>query len=130
MEPKDKDIFQQFFASMPDEVLPTDFNTKVMQKIIAEAAIRAKKHTYMEVLGYVSGGITMLVVCALVFSFYEVSIKLPKLELPNLAFLKPDYELFKSQSFYFSLFIGISALFLLIVDSTIRRNIEKIKNKQ
>ena len=128
MEPKDKDILHHLFAGMTDETLPYDFNVKVMRKVHEEAAIREKKRKYGEFLGFASAIVAMAVVAVLMFYYFDISIEWPNLELPTWSFPKPDYELLKSQSFHLSLFIGITALFLLIVDSTIRRSIEK-RNK-
>jgi len=127
MEPKDKDLLHQLFAGMPDETLPLYFNEKVMGKIRKEAVSRVIKRKYKEIFGYVAGGIVMLTIYALILFFFDISIELPTIDLHNWSFPRPDYELFKSQPFYISVFIGIVALFLLIVDSSIRRYIEKNK---
>jgi hypothetical protein len=130
MESNDKDSLFQLFAGMPDEQLPFNFNEKVMRKVRAEAASREKKRKYLEFFGYASGIVAVLAVSVFVFYFYEISIELPKSELPAWSFPKPDFGLLQSPSFHFSLFIGVAALFLLIVDSSIRRHIEKTRNKQ
>ena len=127
---EDKDILYQLFAGMPDEMLPENFNEKVMRKVMVESAFRVKKRKYREFFWYASGIIAMLTIGVFILIFYEISIEVPQLELPVWTFPKPDYELFKSQSFHLSIWIGIVALFLLIVDSIIRRNIEKSKNQQ
>jgi len=129
MESNDKDIFRQLFAGMPDEVLSMDFNEKVMRKVRVEAALREKKRKYLEVFGYITMGIVMMAVGALILYYFDISIVLPSLDLRNWSFPKPDYELFTSQSFLFSVYIGVLALFLLIIDSTIRRYIEKNKKE-
>ena len=140
MESNDKDIWRQLFADMPDETLPTGFNEKIMGKVMAKAALREKTRKFFGIFGYALGCVAMAVTCFIVFIYYDVSIELPKfaemkIELPKLelltrSFHKPDYGLLHSPSFHLSLFIGIAALFLLIVDSTIRSNIEKSKKKQ
>jgi len=127
MGSNDKDIFRQLFAGMPDEVLPMDFNEKVMRKVRKEAALREKRRNYMEVFGYITMGIVMMAVGALILYYFDIPIALPSLDLRNWSFPKPDYELFTTQSFLFSVYIGVLALFLLIIDSTIRRHIEKNK---
>jgi len=137
---KDRDFLYQCFASMPDEALPADFNEKVMRKVMAEAASLEKKRKRREFFGYASGIVAMLAVCVFAFSYFDLSIELPKFfdapielqkfSLPVWSFPKPDYGLFISPSFHFSLLIGSAALFLLIVDSTIRRNIEKSRNSR
>ena len=130
MEPKDNDILHQLFAGMTDEALPYGFNAKVMRKVHEAAAIREKKRKYLEFFGYAMGFVAMAVVAVLIFFYFDISIELPRLELPSWSFPKPDYELLKSQSFHFSLFVGTAALFLLIVDSSIRRAIEKRNTKR
>ena len=132
MEMNDKDPLQPLFAGMSDEPLPLDFNPKVMVKIRREAVLQEKKRKYREIFGYVSGFVAMIAVCVFVFYYYDISFEflqweLPKFELQSWSFPKPDFELFRSQSFLLSLYIGVAALFLLIVDSTIRRKIEKNK---
>ena len=130
MESNNKDILQRLLAGMPDETLPVSFNEQVMRKVREAAALRAKRRKYMEILGYVSGFVAMLAVCVFTFMYFDISIALPDMEwdlgLRN-SFPQPDYELFGSPSFLFSLYVGIVALFLLIVDSTIRRKIERNK---
>ena len=140
METKDKDFLYQWFADMPDEALPADFNEKAMRKIMAEAASLEKKRKRREFFGTASGAVAMLVAGVLAFSYFDLSIELPKffdatIELPKFnlpawSFPNPDYGLFTSPSFHLSLIIGIATLFLLIVDSTIRRNIEKSRNSR
>ena len=125
MESRDKDIWYGLFAGISDETLPPDFNERVMQKIREEAASREKKHRYMEIFGYVSGITATLVACVLVFYYLDIPFEFPKLDISEWSFLKPDYTLFKSQSFLSSVYIGAIALFLLIVDSTIRKHIGK-----
>ena len=128
MESKDKDILHQLFAGMTDETLPLGFNAKVMQKIHEEDAIREKKRKYREFFGFAAAIVAMTVVAVFIFFYFEISIEWPKLELPSWSFPKPDVGLLKSPSFHFSLFIGLAALFLLIVDSAIRHAIEKNEN--
>ena len=129
---KDKDPFYQLFAGMSDEPLPHDFNRKVMRKVRQEAVLQENKRKYLEISGYVSGFVAMIVACVLVFYYYDISFEFPRWEIPKFelqswSFPKPDLELFRSPSFFLSLYIGVAALFLLIVDSTIRRKIEKNK---
>ena len=130
MESKNNDLWHNLFAGVHDEELPFNFNEKVMLKIQKEVALRDKKRKYLEIFGYASGIVAMLVVCVFVFSYFEISFELPAFNLSAWTFPMPDYELFKSQSFLFSVYIGSIALFLLIVDSSIRRTIEKNRNKQ
>ena len=129
MEPKDNDILNKMFAGMSDEMLPIDFNEKIMQKVYEKAVLFEKKQKYRELLVSVLGIVAVTVVSVFVFYYFDLSIEFPKLELSTWLFQKPNFGLFKSQSFHFSLFIGIAALFLLIVDSTVRHTIEK-RNKQ
>jgi len=129
---KDKDPLYRLFVEMPDELLPLDFDTKVMKKIRQEAVLREKRRKYGEILGYASGVVAMIAACVFVFYYYDISFELPRWEFPkfelhNWSFPKPDFELFRSQSFLLSMYTGVAALFLLIVDSTIRRKIEKNK---
>ena len=129
---KDKDPLRPLFAGMSDEPLPLDFNRKVMNIVRQEAVLQEKKRKYPEIFGYISGVVAMVAVCVFVFYYYDISFELPRWEFPkfelhNWSFPKPDFELFRSQSFLLSMYTGVAALFLLIVDSTIRRKIEKNK---
>ena len=127
---KDRDLLKQLFDVMPDEMLPVNFNGQVMHKIMVVAALREKKRKRREFFGYASGIVAMLAASVLAFSYFDLSIELPKFNLPAWSFPKPDYGLFTSPYFHFSLIIGIATLFLLIADSTIRRNIEKSRNSR
>jgi len=129
MESKDKDLLQSLFVGIPDEALPIDLNEKVMLKVKKEAALREQKRKYLELTGYASGIVAMLAVCVIVFSYFEIAIELPTFDFFTRSFSTVDNEFFKSQSFLFSAYIGCITLFLLIVDSKIRHNIEKKRNK-
>ena len=129
MESKDKDLLQNLFVGIPDEALPIDLNEKVMFKVRKEAALCVQKRKYLELTGYASGIVAMLAVCVFVFSYFEIAIELPKFDFFARSFSTIDYEFFKSQPFLFSVYIGCITLFLLIVDSKIRLNIEKKRNK-
>ncbi|MDR0743769.1 MAG: hypothetical protein LBF05_05385, partial [Tannerella sp.] len=64
-------------------------------------------------------------VCAVLLHFLGISFKIPELEPHTWSFPRPNLDIFRSHSFVMSVYIGALALFLLIVDSTIRRHIEK-----
>ena len=133
MEKQGKDPLYELFAGMSDEALPLDFNQKVMQKVREAAMIVEKRHRYMEVLGYVSGVVVMIAVCVMVFYYFDISFEFPRWEFSsfpslgrlNWSFSTPNFDLFHSPSFLISLHVGVVAIFLLIVDSSIRRKIEK-----
>ncbi|MDR0572841.1 MAG: hypothetical protein LBG96_02225 [Tannerella sp.] len=129
MEPKDKDIMRSLFAGIPDEVLPFGFNEKAMLKIRKEVKIREKKRRYLDFSGYVAGVVAMLAVCAFTLYSMGISFDFPKIEPHTWSFPKPDFNIFRSQSFALSAYIGILALFLLIIDSVIRCHIEKTRRK-
>ncbi len=129
MKLKDKDILHDLFAKMPDEVLPFGFNEKAMLKIRKKAEMREIKHKRLEIFGYVSGIVVMLAICVFVLYSMGISFDLPEIKRHTWAFSKPDFSIFRSQSFMLSVYIGILALFLLIMDSIIRRHIEKTRHK-
>ena len=129
METKNKDILHGLFSGMPDEPLPFDFNEKVMARIRRESLVREKRNKRWEIFGYISGAVAMIAACVYVLYSMEVSFEFPEIKLSAWAFPKPDYSIFTSQSFKFSVYIGILALFLIIIDSVIRRHIEKIGHK-
>lgn len=129
MKLKDKDIMHELFASIPDESLPFNLNEKVMVKIQQEALFRRKRNRRREIFGYASGVVAMLALCVLILYYIGVPFEMPKLESHAWAFPKPDYGVFRSQSFILSVYVGILALFLLVADSLIRHHIEKTKHK-
>lgn len=117
---------RELFSGMKDEPLPLHFNEKVMFKVRREALRREKRNRCLEFFGYASGAVAMAAVC--VFILYRMGISFEFHSFNPLrtgAFFRPDFSVFKSQSFVFSVFIGTSTLFLLIMDSIIRRHIEK-----
>ncbi|MDR0393684.1 MAG: hypothetical protein LBH77_00850, partial [Tannerella sp.] len=115
------------FSKMQDERLPLDFQAKVMEKIQKEAVLRRKRTKRWEIFGYVSGAVAIPAVCAVLLHLFGISFEIPKFELFADGFPRPDFSLFRSQSFLFSAYIGALAFVLLVVDSTIRRHIEKTK---
>ena len=123
-----KDMLRELFAGMPDESLPVGFDEKVMSRIHREASLREKRNKRLEVFSYISGGAAMIAVCVLILLYMGVSFELPQINLTTPTFAKPEFN-FDSGSFGISMYIGTLALFLLIIDSTIRRHIEKAKNK-
>lgn len=129
MKPNDKDRMREWLADIPDETLPFNFNDKVMTRIYREAALREKRNKRWAIFGYISGGVAMMVVCVLILYGMGVSFEMPAIETHAWTFPKPDYSLFHSRSFLLSLYVGILALFLLVMDSLIRHRIEKTKHK-
>ena len=123
METNENDRWRQLFAGMPDEALPLDFNEKVMVRIEMEAVLREKKRRYWEILGYASGFAAMLITCVVAFFYFDVSFQMPEKEPFMWSFPRLDPDLLTSPSFALSFKIGALALFLLIIDSTIRRHI-------
>ena len=128
MEANNRDMMRELFAGMPDESLPFGFDEKVMNRIRREASLREKRNKRLEVLGYISGGAAMIAICILIQYYMGVSFELPKINLSMPTFTKPEFS-FDLGSFGLSLYIGIIALFLLIIDSTVRRRLEKTKEK-
>ena len=139
METKDKDNdrWRDLFSAIPEDVLPLNFHVKVMHAIRKKAVLRERRRRFWEICGYASGIVAMVIVCAITFYYFDISFNLPKIELSawsfpqfdTWSFPKPDFEVFGSPSFGFSLWLSISAMFLLIADSLIRRHIEKTKHK-
>jgi hypothetical protein len=121
------DKMRDLFAELPDELLPSLFNEKVMAKVHFESSRRAKRNKRWEIFGYITGGLAMITVCILILASMGVSFEIPSLELIAWSFPKLDLTVFKSQSFLGSLYVGMLALILLISDSIIRRHIAKHK---
>jgi hypothetical protein len=124
MIPNEKDKMHELFSGMRDEPLPLNFNEKVMSRICREALRCEKRNKWLEISGYVSGAVAMIAVCVFIFYRMGISIEFPAFELPAGSFFQSGFSIFKSQSFALSIFVGILALFLLIIDSFIRRHIE------
>ena len=136
METTDKDIMRELFAGMTDEPLPFDFNEKVMARIQFEALSREKRNKRLEIFAYISGTVAMIVVCVVLLYNMGVSFVLPEINWSAWTFPKPDistpkldYSLFTSESFKFSVYIGMLCLILIIIDSLIRRHIGKTGDK-
>ena len=136
METNDKDIMRGLFAGMTDEPLPFDFNEKVMARIQLEALSREKRNKRLEIFAYISGAVAMIAVCAVLLYNMGASFELPEIKWSVWTFPKPDintpkfdYSLFTSESFKFSVYIGMLGLILIIIDSLIRRHIEKTGDK-
>ena len=136
MELKDKDILHGLFSGMTDDPLPFDFNEKVMARIRHEATMREKRKKRLEIFGYISGAVASIAVCVIILYCTGFSFRLPEVNWPEwsslkteLSFRKIDYSIFSSQSFKFSVYIGTLGLILIILDSLIRRHIEKTGNK-
>jgi hypothetical protein len=126
MESIEKDRLRELFSGMPDEPLPLNFNEKVMSGVRREALRREKRRKQQEVFGYVAGTVAMAGICVLMFHFMGIPLELPELKLPCVRpFFQPDFSMFRSQSFILSVFTGMSALFLLIIDSIIRHHTGK-----
>ena len=126
METNENKIWKNLFAGMSDEVLPLNFNEKVMRQIYKMNVLREKKRRFWEICGYASGFLAMLITCIAVLYKKNVSFELPEIAW---TFPKVDFEIFTSPAFIHSFQVGVLALFLLIIDSTIRRRIEKMKHK-
>lgn len=121
----EKDIIRELFSGMPDERLSLNFNENVMRRIHKEALRRERRNRCWEILGYASATLLMAAVCMFVLYRTGMTFEILEIKPGAWSFSCPDFSMFKSRSFIFSLYVGILALFLLIVDSLIRRHIEK-----
>ena len=122
-------MMRELFAGLSDESLPLGFDEKVMSRIHHEASLRVKRNKRLEIFAYVSGGVAMITIWVLLLYYRGVSFELPQINLSMPTFTKPEFN-FNTGTFGISMYIGALSLFLLIIDSTIRRRIEKMKNKQ
>jgi len=129
MKPIDNDIMRGLFSGIHDEPLPADFNEKVMARIRRESVVREKRKKILGIFGYASGVVAMIAACVFTIYYTGISFEMPDIKLPSWSFPKPDYSIFTSQSFKLSAYIGILALFLIIIDSVIRHHIEKTGRK-
>jgi hypothetical protein len=116
---------RELFSGMPDERLPPDFNANVMRRVRKEAIRRERRNRRLEILGYVSGAVAMAAVLVFILYRMGITVDVRALALHINSFPRPDFSLLKSQSFTVSAYVGTLALFLLIMDSTIRRHIGK-----
>jgi hypothetical protein len=129
MKADERDVMYGLFSEMQDERLPMHFQAKVMQRIQKEAARRRRSAKRWEIVGYVAGIVAMLTVCAVLWYVLDLSFEFPEFGLFADGFPRPDFSLFRSPSFLFSAYIGALAFVLLIVDSAIRRRLEKNKHE-
>jgi hypothetical protein len=133
METNEKDIIRKLFADMSDESLPFNFDEKVMARVHREALLRRRRNKILEISGYISGAVAVIVVCVLVLYYMGVSFQAPEINWSVWTFPKPDYSMYdlvyniKSPSFGLSMYIGVLVLSLLVIDSAVRRHIEKTK---
>jgi len=127
METKDSSLWRNLFVAIPDETLPDDFPTKVMDKIRAKMALRKKMNRFWEISGVAAGIVVMLITCVIVVYNMDISFRFPEIEPLVWTFPTFDFKLFTSPSFRVSFQIGILAVLLLMIDSTIRGRIERGK---
>jgi hypothetical protein len=126
LETNEKDIIRKLFSGMPDERLPLNFNENVMSRIRKEALRRERRNRRWEIFGYASAILLMAAVCVFILYRIGVTFEIPEIDLRSAwSFPRPDFSIFKSPSFILSFYVGLLASFLLIVDSIIRRHIEK-----
>ena len=130
METNNNDQWRILFSKIPDEALPAALNTKVMKKIHEKVALRKKRNRFWEICGYASGIAIMSITTVIAFYNMDVSFKLPEIRPLEWSFPQFNFDVFTTPAFGFCFRIGALALALLIVDSIIRRAIEKHKNKQ
>ena len=129
METKDNDRWRILFSTMPDEELPAELDAKVMRKIYEKAALQNKKSRFWELCVYASGIAVMLITAIIAYYNMDVSFKLPEIRPLEWSFPPFDFNMFTTPAFGLSFRVGALALALLIVDSLIRRAMEKNKNK-
>jgi len=136
MKQDDNDIMHRLFANMTDEPLPSDFNKNVMVRIRHEAQLCERRNKRVELFGYISGAIAMIVVCIMILYYMGISFEFSEINWspwtfskPDFSNLKIDFSIFTTQSFKSSVYIGTLGLFLIVIDSFIRRHIEKTRHK-
>jgi len=106
----ENDILKTMFHLMPDEKLSPTFQQEIMLRIQKEARHIQKRNTIINLCILIVA--SLLIICLCVVSFIYLDI--PKIQIPSIE-ISPLY-----------LFIGISALILLLVDHFFR----KIYNKK
>ncbi|MDR3250885.1 MAG: hypothetical protein LBT42_04375 [Tannerella sp.] len=127
MEQMDRDMMRELFRRMDDAPLPPGFNEKMMRMIRREASLKEKRSRLLSVLGYVSGCVAMAAVCAVILYKSGYRFVMPDFEPIVWSFPKVDLDIFNTQSFGLSLYIGSLAFLLLVADATIRHFIGKNK---
>ncbi|MDR1814143.1 MAG: hypothetical protein LBR18_04770 [Tannerella sp.] len=126
----DNEMLRQLFVAMPDEQLSEGFNDRVMEKVRRKALLHAKLCKIRECACYSLGAAAMIAVCVFVLKYLEIEIPFPDMSLSAISFPKLSLtglktEIFHSPSWHISFFTMLIALFLLVIDSTIRRHIKK-----
>ncbi len=109
------DQLRNLFRKLPEESLPVDFRTKMMQQIMVEAQRVKKRNERLALMAIILASIAILGLCVGVLIY----IGIPKISLsiPSVT----------SMSFY--LYIGVLALLLLWGDYAMRKRYKE-KHKE
>jgi hypothetical protein len=103
----EQDVLKSIFDRMPEEKLPSSFQSVVMQRIEKEAVRISKRNGRLRLLALISasGTVVGVVVAALIYlDIPSIGIEIPPVSFP------PFYPIF-----------GLLALVLLVADHLLRR---------
>ena len=106
-----QDILMSIFSRMPDEPLPSSFQSDMMQQIRKEAVRIAKRNERLRVLALVAA--TMFTIGITVACFVYVGIPPIATEFPNVS-IPPSY-----------IYFGLLVLVLLFTDLLLRQRYYK-----
>jgi len=110
----DHDLLRSIFSRMPEETLPSGFQTEMMQRIKKEAARIAKRNERFRVLALIAASLFTigLAVAALIYmGIPPITTEFPGISIP------PNY-----------IYFGMLVLFLLCSDHLLRRLYYKRRN--
>lgn len=111
----EKDILKDLFGKLPQEQLPADFRSQMMQKILAESVRIKKRNERLSWLAVVIASLFIVGLMVLAFLY---------LEIPRIHITLPSPE-----NIPFYLYIGFLSLLLLAGDYLMRKKYKE-KHKQ
>ncbi|MDH6535710.1 hypothetical protein D0T51_11780 [Parabacteroides sp. 52] len=104
---REKDILKNLFKQLPEEQLPVDFRTNLMQQVLAESARVKKQNEYGGLIAVILASLAILALATVAFLY----MKIPQITI--------DWSSLTIPSFYF--FIGALAFILLVGDYLMRK---------
>lgn len=124
------DILSNLFREMPDEQLPFDFRSNLMQRIQSEIiGVQRRKERLLMVSAILASLFMVLIaVFLLVFNFSSDTIDFTRLAVPHLRW--PQFMELNPAGIHFCVYVGVLVLVLLIADNRIRHAFLKNKEKQ
>lgn len=131
MNTSNKDLLDDLFGRLPEEPLPVNFRYNLMAQIREEAVRAQKKKEHYGLLSIVAASVAMIVAAAGILYKYGVmaSIVGPKATESTPLFDIPQVNFPDLSDYFFSFYIGMIVLALLVLDYYLRKIFRKHKQK-